>query len=234
MNVILVWAWLVCQTLSSSYSSIQASTWSGLNPLDTHCSITSVIFTDRNPFVGAISLTMLKIWSVTLWALKVQDDIIVISINIEKFLILINTLSENEQIPYFSDLVIWVTKFLFFNCWNLKGDCFFTYCASRGQDWESPWTFPWASLLRWRPPSPLRRPIAAWRGRWTDGGWPAEFGPRWMWCPCYFWLPFSFLRKLRWCNQPSSLESLAASFCIEQCIVYKNDIINVIKAKCTK
>lgn len=85
MNVILVWAWLVCQTLSSSYSSIQASTWSGLNPLDTHCSITSVIFTDRNPFVGAISLTMLKIWSVTLWALKVQDDSIVISKYIEVF-----------------------------------------------------------------------------------------------------------------------------------------------------
>lgn len=144
MNVILVWAWLVCQTLSSSYSSIQASTWSGLNPLDTHCSITSVIFTDRNPFVGAISLTMLKIWSVTLWALKVQDDSIVISKYIEVFDI-------NQYIKWkwtnsiFLRFGHWVTKFLFFNCWNLYGDCFFTYCASRGQDWESPWTFPWAS-----------------------------------------------------------------------------------------
>ena len=68
-KVSFVWAWLTCQTFSSSYSSIHASTWSGLKPLDVHCSITSLIFTVRPPFTGTISLMTLNIWSTTFWVL---------------------------------------------------------------------------------------------------------------------------------------------------------------------
>uniref|UniRef100_A0A0C9R5B6 Putative secreted protein n=1 Tax=Amblyomma americanum TaxID=6943 RepID=A0A0C9R5B6_AMBAM len=68
-KVILVLAWLTCQTLSSSYSSMASSIWLGRKPREAQRSTASVILTVLPPDSLTISRISAKILSVTVWTL---------------------------------------------------------------------------------------------------------------------------------------------------------------------